>query len=193
MESEQSLVARLLHSLWAQDRDMHFAILEAARTHLLKGGPRRLRHTLPALGFATLQLVRRVAGVKGALESPATEPEAAANTSADAPAEDGAAEKAAAAAEDGEVSGADKATDSAPAAAAPAAEAESVPDTPCKVTAEQLLQWLLAICVMLAELPEPVMALRLMLAGAYSASEEARLEMLAYEFFEQVSGIWHRK
>ena len=47
-------------------------------------------------------------------------------------------------------------------------------------------QYLLDTCVKLAAVPEPVMALRLLLAGAHSASEEAGLEMLAYEFFEQV-------
>eukprot|EP00967_Tisochrysis_lutea_P018088 scaffold20510_cov25-Tisochrysis_lutea.AAC.1 len=54
------------------------------------------------------------------------------------------------------------------------------------VTAEALLQWLLQQCTTLADVPEPLMALRLLLAGALAASEEAQgLEMLAYSFFEQ--------
>ena len=40
----------------------------------------------------------------------------------------------------------------------------------------------------LAAVPEPMMALRMLLAGAHCASEEAGLEMLAYAFFEQVGG-----
>lgn len=55
------------------------------------------------------------------------------------------------------------------------------------MTTEELLQWLLQQCATLAEVPEPLMALRLLLAGALAASEEARgLEMLAYSFFEHV-------
>jgi len=50
-----------------------------------------------------------------------------------------------------------------------------------------LLQWLLQQCTTLAEVPEPLTALRLLLAGALAASEEAQgLEMLTYAFFEQV-------
>ena len=55
--SLQVLVARLLHSLYSEHTATHFAILSTAREHLLAGGPRRVRHTLPALGFCALQLV----------------------------------------------------------------------------------------------------------------------------------------
>lgn len=58
------------------------------------------------------------------------------------------------------------------------------------VTAEALLQWLLQVCLALAEVPAPLQALRLLLACGHVASEEAGLEMLAYEFFEQVRQCW---
>ena len=61
VEEEQVLVARLLHSLHNDDPATHFAILATARAELMPGGPRRTRHTLPALGFCTLQVVRRLA------------------------------------------------------------------------------------------------------------------------------------
>lgn len=55
------------------------------------------------------------------------------------------------------------------------------------VTCESVLQWLLGVGLGLAEVSEGTgLALRLLLAGARAASEEARLELLAYEFFEQV-------
>ncbi len=47
-------------------------------------------------------------------------------------------------------------------------------------------QWILQLCAQLAEVPQPMMALRLLLAAGTSASEEAGLEMLAYQFFEEV-------
>ncbi|KAF5843796.1 vacuolar protein sorting-associated protein 35-domain-containing protein [Dunaliella salina] len=124
VQNEQTLVARALHSLHAPDPDVQLQLLQVAQQQLFLGGMRRLRHTLPALGFATLRLVRRVTGGEAAKS----------------------------------------------------------------VTAEALLQWLLQQCTTLAEVPEPLMALRLLLAGALAASEEAQgLEMLAYSFFEQAS------
>lgn len=54
------------------------------------------------------------------------------------------------------------------------------------VTAESALQWLLEVALQLAEVPAPMPALRLLLVCAHISSEEAGLEMLAYEFFEQV-------
>lgn len=54
------------------------------------------------------------------------------------------------------------------------------------ITAEFALQWLLEVALQLAEVPAPMPALRLLLVCAHVSSEEARLEMLAYEFFEQV-------
>ncbi len=60
MEEEQALVARLLHRLHSDDVDQHFAVLNAARERLQRGGPRRMRHTLPALAFCTLRCVREI-------------------------------------------------------------------------------------------------------------------------------------
>jgi len=54
-------VARLLHSLQAPDPAVQFDLLQIAQQQLYLGGMRRLRHTLPALGFAILHLVRRIA------------------------------------------------------------------------------------------------------------------------------------
>lgn len=62
-------------------------------------------------------------------------------------------------------------------------------DSSGDVTAESALQWLLEVALQLAEVPAPMQALRLLLACAHVSSEEAGLEMLAYEFFEQVSQL----
>lgn len=56
MEDEQLLVSRLLHQLASDDPQQHFAILRAVRGHLERGGPRRMRHTLPALAFCGLEV-----------------------------------------------------------------------------------------------------------------------------------------
>lgn len=69
------------------------------------------------------------------------------------------------------------------AAAAAAAAGEEV------LTAESALQWLLEVALQLAEVPAPMPALRLLLVCAHVSSEEAGLEMLAYEFFEQVGRV----
>ncbi|KAJ9533549.1 hypothetical protein QJQ45_026606, partial [Haematococcus lacustris] len=120
VQSEQLLVARLLHSLHSDDPATHFQLLVTAKEQLVRGGPRRLRHTLPALGFAALAIVRRLGTAEG----------------------------------HGELGRA-------------------------------LLRWLLGLALLLAELPEPLGALRLLLAGGLAASEEVVQELLAYEFFEQ--------
>lgn len=54
-----------------------------------------------------------------------------------------------------------------------------------KITGEALLQWVHQLCVTIADIPQPIIALRLLLACAYSASEELGLEMLAYDCFER--------
>ena len=61
IEEEQVLVAKLIHSLYNDDATVHHAILLTAKEELMPGGSRRTRHTLPALGFSTLQIVRRIA------------------------------------------------------------------------------------------------------------------------------------
>ncbi len=50
------LVARLLHSLQTDKPSVQFQVLCTAKQHLVRGGPRRLRHTLPALGFCALKV-----------------------------------------------------------------------------------------------------------------------------------------
>lgn len=137
VEEEQGLVARVLHAL-RDDDDVgtSFGILKLARAELERGGPRRLRHTLPALVFSALRLVRRVAGA-----------------------------------------------DKAPAAAAAGS-------SPPAATAEAVLQWVHECCVLLLDVPEPMTALRVLLAAAHSASEEARLELLAYDFFEKAFVVY---
>ena len=59
----QVLVAKLLHSLHNDDPATHHSILATAKEELLAGGPRRTRHTLPSLGFCTLQIARRAAAL----------------------------------------------------------------------------------------------------------------------------------
>jgi hypothetical protein len=58
------------------------------------------------------------------------------------------------------------------------------------VSMQSALQWLLEVALQLAEVPAPMPALRLLLVCAHVCSEEAGLEMLAYEFCEQVGGRW---
>eukprot|EP00775_Hariotina_reticulata_P005657 gene5657-5896_t len=58
------------------------------------------------------------------------------------------------------------------------------------VTVESALQWLLEVVLQLAEVPAPMQALRLLLACAHVSSQEAGLEMLTYEFFEQAFTLY---
>jgi vacuolar protein sorting-associated protein 35 len=164
IEEEQVMVARMLHQLTAPTPGLQFAILRAARAHLELGGPARLKHTYPALAFCGLKALRRltVAQQQSQQEESGT---AAADADAAAADADGAAKEATAAAAD------------APAAAAGPGDA---------VDAESALQWLLEVALQLAEVPAPMQALRLLLVCAHVSSEEAGMEMLAYEFFEQV-------
>lgn len=153
------MVARMLHQLACDDLQLQFAILRAARSYLELGGPARMRHTLPALAFCALKAIRRLL--------PAGQQQQQHKQASS--------DSAAAAA---------KASDSSEAAAvAGVAALEEA------VTAESALQWLLEVALQLAEVPAPMPALRLLLVCAHISSEEAGLEMLAYEFFEQV-GAW---
>ena len=54
-------MARLIHRLRSDDPGQHYALLQAARKRLSAGGARRLRHTLPPIAFAALDIVRRLA------------------------------------------------------------------------------------------------------------------------------------
>ena len=55
---EQNLVARMVHQLRSDDPDEQFHILKTARQHFTQGGPRRMKHTLPPLAFAALQVTQ---------------------------------------------------------------------------------------------------------------------------------------
>ena len=57
---EQILVAKVVHLIKNSDTDIVVRMLVAARTHFAAGGSRRLQHTLTALVFSALSLVRRV-------------------------------------------------------------------------------------------------------------------------------------
>ena len=71
-QEEQNQVCRLVLQLRAPTPDDQFAVLRAARERLTEGGPARLRHTLPPLGFAALQLVRELQAAQTAGETPVT-------------------------------------------------------------------------------------------------------------------------
>lgn len=58
-----------------------------------------------------------------------------------------------------------------------------------KPGAVQVLQWIHGVAAQLAEVPAAEIALQLYLQAAHAASEVARLELIAYEFFEQVCHI----
>ena len=60
------------------------------------------------------------------------------------------------------------------------------PPPAAQVPLERWYQFLHGAISVLANVPAAEMALQLFLAAAHSASEEAGLEMTAYEFFEQV-------
>ncbi|PNW88440.1 hypothetical protein CHLRE_01g029650v5 [Chlamydomonas reinhardtii] len=206
LDEEQVLVARLLHHLRSDDPDTHFTILSVAHDQLLAGGPRRLRTTLPSLVFCGLALHRRLvtarAGAAGGgsaagkkAESKKEAAAAAKKKEADEKEEeedkkDGEKEDGEEGKEDGkaeEKKEEEKKEEPAPAPTAPAA-----PLTPPKLTSEQLLQFLLAAIGPLYGGPagQPVTALRLLLAAGYVASEEARLELLAYTFFEEAIALY---
>jgi Vacuolar protein sorting-associated protein 35 len=59
-EEEQVLVARLLHNLVAEDPDTQFEVLQAARDRLVRGGPERMKYTLPPIVFTALSLLRSI-------------------------------------------------------------------------------------------------------------------------------------
>ncbi len=68
------------------------------------------------------------------------------------------------------------------------ADTASPRTTPRRVS-RQVLQFLHGVIAALAEVPSCAeQALQMFLTGAMAASEEARLEIIAYEFVEQVTG-----
>lgn len=56
---EQGLLARLIHQLRSESADQQYLILSGARRALAGGGPRRIRHTTPALVFQAYQLAAK--------------------------------------------------------------------------------------------------------------------------------------
>lgn len=55
----------------------------------------------------------------------------------------------------------------------------------------QVLQFVHGIVAPLADVPVAELALQIYLQAAYSASEVAHLEMIAYEFLEQVNACYN--
>eukprot|EP00271_Cylindrocystis_brebissonii_P013678 TRINITY_DN3378_c0_g1_i1.p1 TRINITY_DN3378_c0_g1~~TRINITY_DN3378_c0_g1_i1.p1 ORF type:complete len:854 (+),score=150.46 TRINITY_DN3378_c0_g1_i1:195-2564(+) len=55
---EQNLVARVVHLLVNEDPETQFEVLSIAKKHFDQGGALRLVHTLPAVVFSTLKLVK---------------------------------------------------------------------------------------------------------------------------------------
>lgn len=49
-----------------------------------------------------------------------------------------------------------------------------------------IFDWLVELCNLIIEIPQPMMALRCLLHCGFSASEEAGLEDTAYDCFEEV-------
>jgi len=61
IEEEQNLIARLVHQMRSEtnDIDNSFSILQLAKERFEKGGPLRLKHTMPTVAFDVLQLVKQ--------------------------------------------------------------------------------------------------------------------------------------
>uniref|UniRef100_A0A7R9YYL8 Vacuolar protein sorting-associated protein 35 n=1 Tax=Chlamydomonas euryale TaxID=1486919 RepID=A0A7R9YYL8_9CHLO len=211
MEREQVLVARLLHSLYADDASHHFRLLAAAKQQVQAGGPRRLRHTLPALGFAGLAIVRRLAAGEAAAAEAGGGSKAGGGRGADEAGCEGSAE-------DGDADGGKTAEggtgegeESVPGAGSggagegggggkgegKASTAEAVrvePATVEAVTVESVLQWVLSVALSLADVAtQPALAVQLLLAGGLAASEEAKAELLAYAFFEEAFTLYEER
>ncbi|GFR39847.1 hypothetical protein Agub_g344, partial [Astrephomene gubernaculifera] len=207
LDEEQVLVARLLHCLASPHPDTHFAILTTAHQQLLAGGPRRLRTTVPALVFCGLGLHRRLVGgvekgaekgaegvkdgvkVDGKKEEEKEEGEKVENGG------EGVEKKSGEEEEEQSEGKADGKKEEEQPAAEPAAAAETAVESAAaapKLTSSQLLQFLLAAIEPLCGGPagQPLTALRLLLACGHVASEEARLELLSYTFFEEALALY---
>jgi len=76
------------------------------------------------------------------------------------------------------------------AAGGPMSNPPTPPPADGPAAAEGVLQWLLAVALVLSEVPAPLHALRLLLVCGHVTSEEAGLELLAYEFFEQAFTLY---
>uniref|UniRef100_A0A7S4UC97 Vacuolar protein sorting-associated protein 35 n=1 Tax=Guillardia theta TaxID=55529 RepID=A0A7S4UC97_GUITH len=60
METEQNLIAALIHNFKSSDTDTQYAILVGARKHFGQGGPRRIKFTLVPMVVRALELAERV-------------------------------------------------------------------------------------------------------------------------------------
>ena len=67
-------MARLMHQLRAPDLPTQFLVLKAARERITQGGPARLKHTIPPIAFAALQIVRGLCGGGKGGDEKETEP-----------------------------------------------------------------------------------------------------------------------
>lgn len=56
---ELGIAGRFVHLLRADEPDMQFKILQAARKHFKEGGPQRMKHLLPPLIFQAYQLASK--------------------------------------------------------------------------------------------------------------------------------------
>ncbi|PON93925.1 Vacuolar protein sorting-associated protein [Trema orientale] len=64
-EDEQNAVARLIHMLYNDDPEEMLKMICTVRKHIMSGGPRRLRFTIPPFVFSALRLVRQLQGQGG--------------------------------------------------------------------------------------------------------------------------------
>mmetsp|Transcript_11751 Transcript_11751/g.29995 ORF Transcript_11751/g.29995 Transcript_11751/m.29995 type:complete len:687 (+) Transcript_11751:1-2061(+) len=60
IEEEQNLVARLVHQLTTDNVEESFKILGIAKDRFERGGPLRVKHTLPPIVFETLSLIMKI-------------------------------------------------------------------------------------------------------------------------------------
>ena len=164
---EQGLVARMLHRLASPDVDAHWAALQAARAAVAGGGPRRLPHTLPPLAFGALDVAQRCA--------------AAGRVGDDRAGSDGDVLTAAASRKKaGKAGGAAGAGDTA------ANTTTADDDDAGPATAAAALRFVASVIAQLADeggAPEPALALHL--AAGLVASDDAGLELVAADAFEQ--------
>ncbi|CAD7699400.1 unnamed protein product, partial [Ostreobium quekettii] len=131
LEDEQTLIARLVHSLWSPIPAEQMKILEEVGKQFEDGGFRRMKFNLPPLVFAGLKLIKHMSMLQAKGQALAG-----------------------------------------------------------GVTFEGVLDWLLARCHLIVEVPRPMMALRCLLHCGHAASEEARLEDTAYDCFEQACTLF---
>lgn len=60
LETEQNVVASLIHGMRSEDTSALFQMYVVARKHFGQGGARRITHTLVPLVFRSIQLALRI-------------------------------------------------------------------------------------------------------------------------------------